>query len=94
MLKKKTWILLSALTLVSLLLAPAPSQAALAGSSSFFAAVPMSPLAKLAQWLDFLVDGAKATKPQPHRAPARRAVSLPEKHGCGIDPQGQPYCIP
>jgi hypothetical protein len=88
MLKKRFWILVPVLTLL-LLLASTPSQAAPLVASLF--PPPASLIAKLAHWLDFLPDGAKAKKP---RAPFRHATSVPEKHGCGIDPQGQPYCEP
>jgi hypothetical protein len=90
MLKKRLWILGPVLTLL-LLLSSHPSQAAPLGSPFFSVALPANPLAKLAHWLDFLPGDARAKKP---RAPSRHAASVPEKHGCGIDPQGQPYCEP
>jgi hypothetical protein len=90
MLKKKTRNVLPALALV-LLLSRAPSQAAPAVPSLFPTDSHASLLDKLAHWLDFMAGGAKAKKP---RAPSHHATSLASKHGCGIDPQGQPYCIP
>jgi hypothetical protein len=93
MLKKKILILAPAVTLF-LLLAPLPSQAVSTVTPLFPTDIHASLLDKLTPWLDFLADGAKAKKPRAPRAPARHAVSLPEKHGCGIDPQGQPYCTP
>lgn len=88
MLKKKIWIAPPVFTLF-LLLAPTSSHA-----SPLIASL-ISPqaglIAKLAHWLDFLPGAARAKKP---RVPARHATSVQEKHGCGIDPQGQPYCEP
>jgi hypothetical protein len=95
MLKKKSWILFPALTLF-LLLAPIPSHAAPTGSPLFGAGVPAGLFDKLAQWLDVLAGDAKARTPRTPRTPRAPAhsVTIPQKHGCGIDPQGQPYCTP
>lgn len=99
MLKKNIWILVPALTLLLVLTAPCPSQAAVAAHSHFLADTPLSLLDKLAQWLDFLPgDGrtprarALRTPRAPQAAPAQPTIL--QKHGCGIDPQGQPYCTP
>lgn len=89
MLKKKTRILLPALALV-LLLAPTPSQAAPAAPPLFPGHVHASLLDKLAHWLDLMAAEAKAKKP---RASSHHG-KIPLKHGCGIDPQGVPYCTP
>ncbi|MFY9824760.1 MAG: hypothetical protein WAM82_25505 [Thermoanaerobaculia bacterium] len=89
MLKQKTWILVPVLTLL-LLLTAIPSQAAPIASSAVRADGTSSLLDKLAHWLDFLAGDAKV------RAPRARAhhVTILQKHGCGIDPQGEPYCTP
>ena len=88
MLKKKTWILVPALALF-LLLAPTLSQAAPTGTPLRHADVTSSLLDKLADWLDVL----KARTPRTPRTPARHDTIL-QKHGCGIDPQGQMVCTP
>ena len=95
MIKKKTWILVPALTLL-LVLASIPSQATPLAPTLFRADAASSLLDKLAHWLDFLAGGAEARAPRRARTlrtPAHQ-VTVPQKHGCGIDPQGEPYCTP
>jgi hypothetical protein len=98
MLKRKIWLLAPAATLF-LLLSPTRSQAASTGFPLFDADVTMSLFDKLAGRLDVLAGGAKGqttrtlrTTRTP-RTPAPH-VTILQKHGCGIDPQGQPYCMP
>jgi len=79
---KKRLIVATLVLLCFVVFAAAPSQAAPRGWSAASRPAAAGLLTKIERWLSSLLNGVERPEPS----------AIPQKNGCGIDPNGSPLC--